>query len=321
MKKILLKILPLFFVALIIVLCIGVYEYVIDQDNENGNYDNEIQEEIEEQISTNPIFTEDEFPRIDASLATQPLTNAFYENFTGSSSEKIEESYSNTHPAYQKLINGEKDLIVVTEPSEEELKMAEQANVELVVTPVVKEGFVFYINSENPVESLTLDQIQDIYTGKITNWKEVGGTDTTLRAFQRPDNSGSQTGMYSLVMKGKKIMEAPKEDLIETMFEIVNLVSSYDNGLNSIGYSYYYYATTIYDTLDSSVKNRIKFLGIDGIKPSNQTIMDGSYPLNTAYYIVTRKDNTDENVQKLFDAMLSRRGQNVAEETGYVRVK
>ncbi|MBR3697232.1 MAG: substrate-binding domain-containing protein [Clostridia bacterium] len=321
MKKILLKILPLFFVALIIVLCIGVYEYVIDQDNENGNYDNEIQEEIEEQISTNPIFTEDEFPRIDASLATQPLTNAFYENFTGSSSEKIEESYSNTHPAYQKLINGEKDLIVVTEPSEEELKMAEQANVELVVTPVVKEGFVFYINSENPVESLTLDQIQDIYTGKITNWKEVGGTDTTIRAFQRPDNSGSQTGMYSLVMKGKKIMEAPKEDLIETMFEIVNLVSSYDNGLNSIGYSYYYYATTIYDTLDSSVKNRIKFLGIDGIKPSNQTIMDGSYPLNTAYYIVTRKDNTDENVQKLFDAMLSRRGQNVAEETGYVRVK
>lgn len=321
MKKILLKILPLFFVALIIVLCIGVYEYVIDQDNENGNYDNDIQEEIEEQISTNPIFTEDEFPRIDASLATQPLTNAFYENFTGSSSEKIEESYSNTHPAYQKLINGEKDLIVVTEPSEEELKMAEQANVELVVTPVVKEGFVFYINSENPVESLTLDQIQDIYTGKITNWKEVGGTDTTIRAFQRPDNSGSQTGMYSLVMKGKKIMEAPKEDLIETMFEIVNLVSSYDNGLNSIGYSYYYYATTIYDTLDSSVKNRIKFLGIDGIKPSNQTIMDGSYPLNTAYYIVTRKDNTDENVQKLFDAMLSRRGQNVAEETGYVRVK
>lgn len=320
MKKFLSKLVPLFFIALIIVLCIGAYEYVIDLEDEKEDFANEVQKEQEE-ISTEPLFTKEEFPRIDASLATQPLTNAFYENFTGESYENIEADYSNTHPAYQKLIAGEKDLIVVTEPSEDELKMAEDAGVELVVTPVVKEGFVFYINSENPVNSLTLTQIQDIYTGKIKNWKEVGGTDAEIRAFQRPENSGSQTGMYSLVMKDKQIMEAPKEDLIETMFDIVNLVSSYDNGLNSIGYSYYYYATTIYDTLDASVKDRIKFLGINGVEPSNQTIMDGTYPLNTAYYIVTRKDDDSENVQKLFDAILSTRGQNVAEEAGYVRVK
>ena len=320
MKRFILKLIPIFIIILIIVLCIGAYEYVIDLEEEKEEFANEVQD-VEEEISNEPIFSIEDFPKIDASLATQPLTNAFYENFTGESSENIEESYSNTHPAYQKLIEGEKDLIVVTEPSEDELKMAEEANVELVITPVVKEGFVFYINSENPVDSLTLEQIQDIYTGKITNWKEVGGNDAEIRAFQRPDNSGSQTGMYSLVMKDKQIMEAPKENLVETMFDIVNLVSSYDNGLNSIGYSYYYYATTIYDTLDSSVKDRIKFLGVNGIKPSNQTIMDESYPLNTAYYIVTRKDNTDENVQKLLDSMLSVRGQKVAEEAGYVRVK
>ena len=318
MKKILSKILLLFFIALIVVLCIGAYDYVTDLEDEKEEFANEVKQE---EISKDPIFTKENFPRIDASLATQPLTNAIYENFTGESSENIEPDYSNTHPAYQKLIKGEKDLIVVTEPSEDELNMAKEAGVELEVTPVVKEGFVFYINSENPVESLTIEEIQDIYTGKITNWKEVGGTDSEIRAFQRPDNSGSQTGMYSLVMKDKQIMEAPKEDLIETMFDIVNLVSSYDNGLNSIGYSYYYYATTIYDTLDATVKDRIKFLGINGVKPSNETIMDGTYPLNTAYYIVTRKDNADENVKKLFDTMLSSRGQKVAEEAGYVRVK
>lgn len=318
MKKVLSKILLLFFIALIVVLCIGAYDYVTDLEDEKEEFANEVKQE---EISKDPIFTKENFPRIDASLATQPLTNAIYENFTGESSENIEPDYSNTHPAYQKLIKGEKDLIVVTEPSEDELNMAKEAGVELEVTPVVKEGFVFYINSENPVESLTIEEIQDIYTGKITNWKEVGGTDSEIRAFQRPDNSGSQTGMYSLVMKDKQIMEAPKEDLIETMFDIVNLVSSYDNGLNSIGYSYYYYATTIYDTLDATVKDRIKFLGVNGVKPSNETIMDGTYPLNTAYYIVTRKDNVDENVKKLFDAMLSSRGQKVAEEAGYVRVK
>lgn len=317
MKSVLSKVLLLLLIAFVITMCIEAYKYFTRE---------EVVEEIvnevkQEEISSEPIFTKEDFPKIDASLATQPLTNAIYEDFTGESSENIEEDYSNTHPAYQKLIKGEKDLIVVTEPSEDELKMAKDAGVELEVTPVVKEGFVFYINSQNPVESLTIEQIQDIYTGKITNWKEVGGEDKEIRAFQRPDNSGSQTGMYSLVMKDKEIMEAPKENLVDTMYDIVNLVSSYDNGLNSIGYSYYYYATTMYDTLDATVKDRIKFLGINGIKPSNETIMDGTYPLNTAYYIVTRKDNNDKKVKKLFDAMLSTRGQNVAEEAGYVRVK
>lgn len=318
MKRFLLKLIPLCFIAIVIVLCFGAYEYVIEIEDEKENFKNETENQ---EVSSEPIFTKENFPRIDASLATQPLTNAFYENFTGASFENIETSYTNTHPAYEKLINNETDLIVVTEPSEEELKMAKDANVELEITPVVKEGFVFYINAKNPVENLSLEEIQKIYAGEITNWKDVGGNDEEIKAFQRPDNSGSQTGMYSLVMKGKKMMEAPKENLISTMFDIVNLVSSYDNGVNSIGYSYYYYATTIYDTLDSEVKDRIKFLGIDGIKPSNTTIQDGTYPLNTAYYIVTRKDNTNENVKKLYDAMLSTRGQAVAEEEGYVRIK
>ena len=165
MKKFLSKILLLFVIAFIVVLCIGAYNYITDLEDEKEDFANEVKQE---EISKDPIFTSENFPRIDASLATQPLTNAFYENFTGESSEKIEQDYSNTHPAYQKLIKGEKDLIVVTEPSEDELKMAEEAGVDLEVTPVVKEGFVFYINSENPVESLTIEQIQDIYTGKLT---------------------------------------------------------------------------------------------------------------------------------------------------------
>ena len=215
MKKVFSKIFLLFILVSIVLLCIGAYEYVIDLEDEKDEFENEVKQKINEEISNEPIFTKGDFPRIDASLATQPLTNAFYENFTGEKSENIENEYSNTHPAYQKLINGEKDIIVVTEPSEDEQKIAKDAGVELEVTPVVKEGFVFYINSENPVESLTFEQIQDIYTGEITNWSEVGGNDSKIRAFQRPDNSGSQTGMYSLVMKDKKIMEAPKENLVE----------------------------------------------------------------------------------------------------------
>ena len=213
-------------------------------------------------------------------------------------------------------------MIVVTEPSEDELKYAEENDVELEVIPVVKEGFVFYVNVENPVKSLTLKQIQDIYSGKITNWSEVGGNDEEIRAFQRPENSGSQTGMISLVMKDIELMEPLKEDLIETMSAIINLVSDYDNGVNSIGYSYYYYATTMFETIDINVSDRIRLLAIDGVEPNNKTIKSEKYPLETAYYIVIRKDEKkDSNTRKLVDAMLSDRGQVIAEEAGYVGVK
>lgn len=273
------------------------------------------------QISTEPIFTLENYPRVDASLATQPLTNAFIKNFTGKDVNEEDLNYTNTHPGYVKLINGEADLIVVTEPSEEELNLAKEKGVELEVIPVVKEGFVFYVNGQNKVDNLTLEQIQKIYTGEITNWSEVGGDDEKIIPYQRPTNSGSQTGMLSLVMKDKKIME-PVKNIIETMEGIIKVVADYNNGKNSIGYSYYYYATTMYDKIDSSIAQGIKLIGVNGVKPSYDTIKDGSYPIQTAYYIVINKNEPENsNTRKLVNAMLSERGQNVAKEAGYVPVK
>lgn len=321
MKKVFKILVALIIIILITILCYEAYEYFTREEvlieNETTN---EVTDEV---ISQEPIFTLDNYPKVDASLATQPLTDAFIKNFTGES-EISEEylDYTNTHPGYIRLIDGEADLIVVTEPSEEELEYAEEKGVELEVIPVVREGFVFYVNSQNPVSGLTIEQIQDIYTGKITNWKEVGGNDEEIRAFQRPENSGSQTGMLSLVMKDKELMEPLKENLIETMFAIIDLVSDYDNGLNSIGYSYYYYATTMFDTIDETVADKIKLLEVDGVLPNNETIKSEEYPLETAYYIVFRKDEPeDSDVRKLAEAMLSARGQEVAEEAGYVGVK
>lgn len=279
--------------------------------------------EVDEQtqISTEPIFTIENYPKVDASLATQPLTNAFIKNFTGENVNEEDLNYSNTHPGYVKLINGEVDLIVVTEPSEEELALAEEKGVELEVIPVVKEGFVFYVNGQNKVDNLSLEQIQKIYAGEITNWSEVGGDDEKIIPYQRPTNSGSQTGMLSLVMKDKKIMD-PVKNIIETMEGIIKVVASYNDGKNSIGYSYYYYATTMYDDIDASVAQGIKLLGVNGVKPTYDTIKDGSYPIQTAYYIVINKNEPENsNTRKLVDAMLSQRGQNVAKEAGYVPVK
>ncbi|MGB2579630.1 phosphate transport system substrate-binding protein [Elusimicrobium simillimum] len=118
---------------------------------------------------------------------------------------------SNTPYAYKSLIKGQTDIIFVAGPSESQLKEARDAGVTFNLTPIGKEAFVFFVNIQNPVDNLTLQQVKDIYAGRITNWREVGGPKQRIRAFQRPENSGSQTALENL-MKGDKIMKAPTED-------------------------------------------------------------------------------------------------------------
>ena len=260
------------------------------------------------------IFSVEDYPKIDGSTATLPLAEAFKANFTGTDIKDVDVTHSKTHNAYVNLINGKSDLILVTYPSEDEKKLAKEKNVELEIVPIVKEAFVFMVNKENPVDNLTLEQIQDIYSGKIKNWKNVGGENKNIVAYQRPENSGSQSGMLSLVMKGKKMMEPVTETIAQTMIDIVDVISDYNNGRNAIGYSYYYYATTMYSS------NTMKLLSINGNAPTYENIQTGIYDIQTAYYAVIRKNEPeDSDARKLLNLMKSERGQNVAKEAGYVQ--
>lgn len=271
--------------------------------------------EIIEKKKETALFSQENYPRIDGSTATLPLAEAFKSAFTGIDINDVEIEHSKTHNAYINLINGNTDLIIVTYPSEDEKKLAENKGVELEIVPIVKEAFVFFVNKDNPVENLTLSQIQNIYSGKIKNWKDVGGTDNKILAFQRPENTSSQTGMLEIVMQGTKMMEPKTETISQSVADIVDVVSDYDNGLNSIGYSYYYYATTMYTT------DTMKLLSVNGIKPTYENIQTGLYNLQTAYYAVIRKDEPEKsNTRKLLNAMMSEEGQNIAKEAGYVQI-
>lgn len=288
-------------VILVIVACVMAYMYFT-------------QEKIEEEKIEEPIFSLENYPRIDGSTATLPLAEAFKANFTGTDINEVEVNHNKTHQAYVNLINGDTDLILVTYPSEEEQELAKEKNVELEIVPIVKEAFVFFVNKENPVEDLTLKQVQDIYSGKITNWKDLGGKDAEIIAYQRPENSGSQSGMLELVMKGIKIVDPVREHVQESMTDIVDVISDYDNKDSAIGYSYYYYVTTMY------TKDSIKLLGINGVQPTYENIKNGLYDIQTAYYAVIRKDESiDSPARKLLEATKSERGQAVAKEAGYVQ--
>lgn len=311
-KKVIANIITIVICLVIVALGYVAYKYFTNaNDLKNQNEP----EQVEEKISKEPLYTDENYPKVDGSTATAPLAEAFEANFKGKKIDEVNVEHSKTHKAYEKLINKELDLILVTSPSEDEEKLAEKANVELEVTKVVNEGFVFFLNKNNPVDSLTVEQIQKIYSGEITNWKEVGGNDEEIIAYQRPKNSGSQTGMLDLVMKDKKIKDAPKEDIAMSMSDIIDAVSNYDNKESAIGYSYYYYANTMY------LSDEIKLLKVNGVEPNNDTIKNGEYPILTAYYIVNRKNDISSEAESLKENMLSTRGQKVAEEAGYVPCK
>ncbi|MGE5627887.1 MAG: PstS family phosphate ABC transporter substrate-binding protein [Solirubrobacterales bacterium] len=265
-----------------------------------------------------PEFTKETYPKVDGSTATIPLSQDIAKELLSLSKEDAEKyiKHNTTHNAYVNLIDGKADIIFVTEPSADELKLAKDKGVELEVVPIVKEAFVFLVNKANPVDNLTVQQLQDIYQGKIKNWKEVGGDDKEIIAYQRPENSGSQTLMENQVMKGLKMADAPKELKPTEMEGLIEDIASYDNSDRAIGYSVYYYANSMYS------KDTIKFLKINNVEPNNKNIISSSYPFTSAYYaVLNKKSPEDSNSRKLLKWILSDDGQKLAEKSGYVPLR
>ncbi|MGN7478051.1 PstS family phosphate ABC transporter substrate-binding protein [Solibacillus silvestris] len=256
---------------------------------------------------------EEPLPKIDGATALYPLyaaiTQHLYPNkeYNPYNSEVM---VNQTHEAYTNLILGNTDMIFVAGPSDQQVKHAEQNGIKLHLTPIGKEAFVFFVNSKNGIDNLSLEQIKGIYTGEITNWSEVGGKDDAIRAFQRPQDSGSQTALQRL-MENTPLMEAPSEDIATGMGGIINEVSQYKNYRNAIGYTFRYYSNEM-------VKNKeIKLLEIDGIAPTRETIRTNTYPIASEFYIVTAGEPTG-NVKAVIDWVLSDEGQALVEKAGYV---
>lgn len=257
----------------------------------------------------------DNLPRVDGAAAVFPVYSAFV-NATYPDTVKLRDEvfeYRNTVDGYRALALKESDIFFGAKPSEEQIKFAKDNGCEFEYTEIGKEGFVFFVHKDNPIDSLTTEEIKKIYSGEITNWKEVGGRNEEIVAFQRNEGSGSQS-MLIRFMDGTPIMEAPREQVNEFMVGIINQVSDYKNKTNSIGFSFRYY-------MEGIIKNpNVKLLKVDGVEPNVENIKEDKYPITTSLYAVTYKDNENENVSKLIDWVLSEEGQEIIEKTGYVGI-
>ncbi len=220
--------------------------------------------------------------------------NFYGENFAKDSKMQ----YKNTVRGYQAIVDGDTDILFCAAPSAEQKAYAEEKGIELIYVPVGLEGFVFFVNSNNPVDNLTTSQVRDIYGGKYKNWSQVGGPNRIINPVTRLEGSGSQSAMNTF-MGDTEI--APKSPLAITG--------------GSIGFSFRYY-------MDGIVANSgVKMLSLNGVYPSAENIQNGSYPVVAKFYAIYRADNKNENIHVLIDWLLSDEGQKLIEKTGYVRIK
>ena len=260
----------------------------------------------------------DNLPIVDGAAAIFPVYSA-YVNAVYPTDTKFDQwgaengvfRYNNTSAGYIELAEKKTDIFFGVYPSEDQIAYARENDTEFVFTPIGEEAFVFFTHKDNPVDSLTIEQVKGIYSGEITNWKEVGGKNIPIKAYQRNHGSGSQS-MMERFMGDTPLMEAPTEYIQDLMSGIIEDVTDYQNRNSAIGFSYRYYVSGIVGNPD------VKILKINGVEPTNENIRNGSYPITTPIYAVTYKGQENENIQVLLDWVLGPQGQELLEKSGYV---
>ena len=273
-----------------------------------------------------PFLTEDEFPRLDGSTACIPLMAQMKADVTGMDLLEAQTSITVSTTAYawenfglwsrsDSEDYGAQLLIVYEAPEYVKEELAE-ADAKLEQKAIGRDALVFIVNEDNPVQSLTRQQLKDIYAGAITNWKDVGGKDQEIIAFQRRADSGSQTLFQKLLIQGGPLMEAPTELAPTAMGELVDSIADYNNSANAIGFSVYYYIDQMYS------KPGLRLLAVDGVTPSNHTIADQSYPLCNEFYAAILQDSAaDSPERRIYEWLSTDAGRSCIERSGYVAVQ
>ncbi len=219
--------------------------------------------------------------------------NYYGENFASDSAMQ----YKNTVRGYQAIVDGTTDILFCAAPSEDQKQYAADRGVELIYVPIGLEGFVFFVNENNPADNLTIEQIRKIYACEYTNWSEVGGPDRIINPVTRLEGSGSQSAFESFMGDYTIGRKSP-----------LAITGA------SIGFSFRYY-------MDGIVENdAVKMLSLNGVYPSAENIRNRSYPVIAQFYAIYRANNDNKNIPVLIDWLLSEEGQTLIEETGYVRI-
>lgn len=244
---------------------------------------------------------------LDGSTSMEKLVNGLkeaivedYPNLT------LSPQFTGSGTGIQSAINGTVDI----GNSSRALKDEEKAQ-GLVENIVAYDGIAIVTDKDNKVTSLTTQQLIDIYTGKITNWKEVGGDDLKIVVIGREASSGTR-GAFEELLKVTGEDGQPKCAYARELNETGAVVAACESTHGAIGYV----------SLDS-LTDKVSAIQLDGVTPSEATVKDGSYVLQRPFVMATKGEISEQSaqVQALFDFINSDKGQDVIKAVGLVSAK
>lgn len=188
--------------------------------------------------------------------------------------------------------------------SSRSLKAEEEAQ-GLKGTVLALDGIAIIVHPENPIQDMSLETLADVYTGKITNWKELNGADEEIVLIGREGGSGTRDGFESIT--GTKEQCKYRQELTSTG----DVITTVAGNPAAIGYASL-----------ASVKNTVKALSIDGVAPSEQTVLSGEYAVQRPFLLVTKGDKTalPESAQAFFDFVTSKDAADIISKAGAVPV-
>ena len=173
-------------------------------------------------------------------------------------------------------------------------------------TVIAYDGIAVIVNPANKITNLTLEQLKDIYTGKVTNWKDVGGEDGQIVVVSREDGSGTRDAFQEIV--GYKSEELVADATIgDGSGNIKTTVAGNKNSIGFVSFSY--------------VDDTVSAIEVNGVKPEEELAKSGEYKLSRPFLIVTKKDTLTDEGQKVIDYILSEEGQKIVEEDKLIKLK
>jgi phosphate transport system substrate-binding protein len=283
-----------------------------------------------------------DIPQVECSVSMQPLTRAIvaellgypyewktYDLFDGSKNIDVNYTLLETMPskedrnaysiktrcggseiAIKLLTDKTADIIFIARDlTQAEINDAASVGVEIIRKPICTDALTFIINSANKVDNLSVEQIQKIYTGEITNWTEVGGEDKEIIPFDRLDGTACQEAMQNIVMNDLKMLDCQPQgfDIYAGPFYGTYL---YPNG---IGFMTNYH----FDNMAPSNFNP-KEISINNVLPDKNTIADGSAPFLITCYVAIRADlDTSSLAYKIYEYITTDEGKELLTELGY----
>lgn len=239
---------------------------------------------------------------VSGSTSVGPLMEKEAEKFQKSNSGmKVEINQLGSSAGIKDTINGTVQIGM----SSRDLKEQEKAE-GLTEVEIAYDGIAIISNKANNVKSLTMSQVKDIYTGKIKNWKKLGGKDSEIVVVSREDGSGTRDAFQEIV--GYTSEELTKKAQIgDGSGNIKSTVAGNENAIGFISFEY--------------VDDKINAINIDEIAPKAENVKNKSYKISRPFLLIYKEENLKDNGNKLIDFILSEEGQKIVEENGLIRIK